>query len=146
MPPFFGRPSRRTRRRRSTDQTETFTTCIARALRFEGAIEGPGNYFVQGEVVGDSEIDGLVALAPEATWRGHLGADRVRIAGRVEGNVSATTRIELAPTAVVTGDLASPVITIAEGAVYEGIISRPRKTQVTRFAERRGMGGGPRKR
>jgi len=38
----------------------------------------------------------------------------------------------------VTGNLSGPVVAIAEGALYEGAISRPRKTQVTRYNERRG--------
>jgi cytoskeletal protein CcmA (bactofilin family) len=135
MPPFFG--GRAKRRRRSTDRNETPTTCIASGLRFEGTIEGEGNYLVQGEIVGNGDISGVVTLAAGATWRGELAADLVRIAGTVEGNVTAATKIELAPTAVVTGDLSSPVIAIAEGAVYEGAISRPRRTQVTRFTERR---------
>ncbi|MCK7576681.1 MAG: hypothetical protein MZV65_12835 [Chromatiales bacterium] len=42
---------------------------------------------------------------------------------------------------MVTGNLASPVIAIAEGAVYEGTISRPRNTVVTHHPERRGGDG-----
>jgi cytoskeletal protein CcmA (bactofilin family) len=49
----------------------------------------------------------------------------------------ARAKIDLAPTAVVTGNLTGPVVAIAEGALYEGAISWPRKTQVTRYSERR---------
>jgi cytoskeletal protein CcmA (bactofilin family) len=134
MPPLFGW---RAKRRRSTDRIETFTTQIATGFFFEGTLDGEGNYLVQGEVVGNGDIDGVVVLAAGAYWKGDLSADHVRIAGKVEGNLVASTKIELAPTAVVTGNLSSPVIAIAEGAVYEGSISRPRKTRVTRFTERR---------
>ena len=134
MPPLFGWGAKR---RRSTDRIESFSTEIAIGFLFEGTFEGEGSYLVQGEVVGNGEIDGVVVLAAGAYWKGDLSADHVRIAGKVEGNLIASAKIELAPTAVVTGNLSSPVIAIAEGAIYEGVISRPRKTRVTRFTERR---------
>ena len=135
MPPLFGWG---TKRRRSTDRVETFSTQIAIGFLFEGTLEGEGNYLVQGEVVGNGDIDGVVVLAAGAYWKGDLSADQVRIAGKVEGNLFASTKIELAPTAVVTGNLSSPVIALPEGSVYEGATSHPRKTRVTRFTERRG--------
>jgi cytoskeletal protein CcmA (bactofilin family) len=129
---------RRTKRRRSADRIEDYTTRIGIGFLLTGGLQGSGHYLVEGEVVGDGEVDGAVVLAAGAYWKGDLVADHVRVAGKVEGDVTARTKIELAPTAVVTGNLASPVIAIAAGAVYEGVINRPRKTRVTRFTERRG--------
>lgn len=134
---LFGR---RPQRRRSVDQLDTFTSHIGIGTLLEGQIEGEGNYLVEGEVAGDGDIVGVLVLAAGAYWMGDVTADYVRVAGKVDGNVTARSKIDLAPTAVVTGNLTSPVIAIAEGAVYEGTISRPRKTQVTRYAERRGNG------
>lgn len=131
--PFKKRPPRR----RTTDQLPTLTDRIAAGVRVDGTLTGRGGYLVQGEVVGSGEIDGIVVLAAGAFWQGELAADFVKVAGRIEGNVTARVKLELEPTAVVTGNLASPVIAIAEGAVYEGTISRPRKTAVTRHPERR---------
>ncbi len=132
---------KRPKRRRATDQVTTFTDHIAAGCLIDGAFNGRGRYLVQGEVVGSAEIDGAVVLAAGAFWKGELVADYVKVAGRIEGDVTARTRLELEATAVVTGNLASPVIAIAEGAAYEGTIRRPRSTQVMHFAERRGNGG-----
>lgn len=131
---------RRQPRRRSTDRLDSYTTQIGVGAHLQGTLTGSGNYLVQGEVVGDAEIEGALVLETGACLRGEVVADFVRIAGKVEGNVTARSKIDLAPTAVVTGDLSSPLIAIAEGAVYEGAITRPRKTQVTRYTERRGTG------
>ncbi len=133
---------KRRKRRRATDQVATFTDRIAAGCQIDGALTGRGLFLVQGDVIGGGEIEGAVVLAVGACWKGELVADYVRVAGRIEGDVTARTRLELEATAVVTGNLASPVIAIAEGAVYEGTIHRPRRTQVTRFAERRGGNGG----
>lgn len=128
---------RRQQRRRSTDRLTVFSSQIGIGTLLQGALYGKGSYLIQGELVGDGDIEGAVVLAAGAYWKGNVTADYVRIAGKVEGDVVARTKIELAPTAVVTGDLSAPVVAIAEGAQYEGAISRPRKTQVTRHNERR---------
>lgn len=133
---------RRQPRRRSTDRLTVFSSQVGIGTLLQGLLLGKGNYQIQGEVVGDAEIEGAVVLAAGAYWKGNVTADYVRIAGKVEGDVVARSKIELAPTAVVTGDLSAPVVAIAEGAQYEGAISRPRKTQVTRYNERRDPGTG----
>lgn len=130
----------RPKRRRTTDQVTRFTDQVAAGCLIEASIAGRGNYLVQGEVIGGGEIDGAVVMAAGAFWKGDLAADYVKVAGKIEGSVTARIKLELEATAMVTGDLASPVIAIAEGAVYEGAIRRPRATQVTRYVERRGNG------
>jgi len=131
---------RRQPRRRSADRLTEFSSQIGIGTLLKGVLRGKGNYQIQGEVVGDGDIEGAVVLAAGAYWKGNVTADYVRIAGKVEGNVAAHSKIELTQTAVVTGDLLAPVVAIAEGALYEGAISRSRKTQVTRYNERRGLG------
>lgn len=138
LPKFFA--WRRKQRRRSADQLTVFSSKIGIGTLLQGKLNGKGSYHIQGEVVGDGDIEGAVVLAAGAYWKGNVTADYVQIAGKVEGNVAARSKIELTATAVVTGDLSAPVVAMAEGALYEGAISRPRNTQVTRYSERRDPG------
>jgi cytoskeletal protein CcmA (bactofilin family) len=138
LPKFFAR--RRKQRRRSADQLTVFSSKVGIGTLLQGELNGKGSYHIQGEVVGDGYIEGAVVLAAGAYWKGNVTADYVQIAGKVEGNVAARSKIELTATAVVTGDLSAPVVAMAEGALYEGAISRPRNTQVTRYSERRDPG------
>lgn len=117
-----------------------FSTQFGIGASFQGVMLGTGNYLIQGEVVGDGEIEGTVVLAPGAYWKGNLNADYVRIEGKLEGDITARSKIELTSTAVVTGNLSARLIAIEEGSTYQGTINRPRKTQVTRYSERRGKG------
>lgn len=139
LPKFI--ENRRQKRRRSTDQLVSFSNQIGAGLQFQGELRGTGNYLVQGAVTGVGDVEGVVALGVGGTWKGQLTADYVQIAGKFEGDIVARSKIELGETAVVTGDLSAPLIAIAEGAEYQGSINRPRKTQVTRYRERRGRGG-----
>lgn len=138
LPNFFD--WRRQPRRRRDDHLTEFSSQIGIGTLFKGVLRGKGNYQIQGEVVGEGNIEGTVALTAGAYWKGNVTADYVRIAGKVDGNVVAHSKIELTQTAVVTGDLSAPLVAMAEGAQYEGAISRPRKTQITRYTERRGQG------
>lgn len=133
---------RRPPRRRYTDRLKPPTSQVGAGFLLHGDLRGRGNYLVQGEVVGNGEVEGAVMLAAGSYWKGDVSADFVQIAGRIDGVVEARDRIELLSTAAVTGELRSPLIAIAEGAQIEGPIRRPRKTRVIRFTEKRGSGGG----
>jgi len=98
---------KRPKHRRATDQVVTFTDRIAAGCLIDGALTGRGRFLVQGEVVGGGEVEGAVVLAAGAFWKGQLVADYVKVAGKIEGDVTARTKLELEATAVVTGDLAS---------------------------------------
>jgi cytoskeletal protein CcmA (bactofilin family) len=47
-------------------------------------------------------------------------ADKVTIAGELEGNIEGATRVELQPSAVVTGDIQAGTVTVASGARMRG--------------------------
>ncbi len=136
---MFQKLFKRRERRRSEDVKPVMTDCIGVGARFHGTLAGSGGYLIQGEVVGDGEIEGRVVIAVGSSWKGDVLADVVQVAGTVEGNIVARQKIDLAATAVVVGDLTAPLIALAEGASYEGAITKPRKTQVTRYTERRGL-------
>lgn len=125
-------------KRRAEDGCDNIHGQIGSGLTVEGELRSDGNYLVYGIVAGKGEIDGAVIIAEGGRWRGDLTARYVRILGAVEGNVFAAEKIELGPRSYVSGDLASPVIAIAEGAAYSGAITRPRRTQITHYRERRG--------
>jgi len=90
---------------------------------------------VHGRVQGDGQIDGVLMIGPECLWVGSVEADVVVVKGRVEGNIHARFKLEVRPSARIKGDLSSPLIAIAEGAVVQGKISSD--SIVTRFTERR---------
>lgn len=136
---MFQKLFKRRERRRSEDALPAITNCVGIGTHFRGTFTGVGGYLVQGEVIGNGEVEGLVVLAAGSWWKGDILADVVQVAGKVEGDIVARQKIDLAATAVVTGDLTAPLIALAEGSSYEGTITKPRRTQVTRYTERRGL-------
>lgn len=122
-------------KRRSLDQLEKLPTILSRNSVHMGGIDGASDYVVHGHVEGDGEIDGAVLIGPDGLWVGNITADTVVVKGRVDGNIHARFKLELRPSARVKGNLTSPLIAIAEGAVLQGKVSPD--SILTRFRERR---------
>ncbi|PYM71947.1 MAG: hypothetical protein DME10_14500 [Candidatus Rokuibacteriota bacterium] len=69
----------------------------------------------------------------------NVNAASIVIAGKVRGNLSATTRLDILPTGVLTGTLKAGSFSAAEGASVKGEIWLERG-QHSRTGESRGLG------
>jgi cytoskeletal protein CcmA (bactofilin family) len=49
-----------------------------------------------------------------------IKAAAIIVAGKVSGDITATSRIEIRPSAKVVGNLTAPVLVVHEGATFEG--------------------------
>ena len=89
-------------------------------LTVRGDIETDGTLRVDGRLDGSIRRADIVVIGSGATVVGDISAREVIVGGSVQGNVTATTRIELQPSAVVTGDIDAGAIMIQEGCVVQG--------------------------
>lgn len=124
-------------KRRTTDEDISFTTQIGEGSVFEGVIRGSGHYSINGKVIGDCDIGGVLKIQEQGFWLGSILADVVVIAGMVEGNVNARSKIELLSSGRIAGNLEAPAIAIDEGAEFDGQVRMAKGENVTRFKERR---------
>ena len=125
------------RRRRRTLDRVRFTVVIGPEMFFRGTLRGDDHTLVYGQVEGDADLDGTLALSAGGYWEGDITAANVVLAGEVHGNVTARTKLEIASSARIYGNLRSPVIAMAEGAVHEADGRIARRTRMIRFDERR---------
>ena len=124
-------------RRRTLDHVGDFTTMLGPESVYMGVFQGKDNHIIYGEVQGECDLEGILVLGEGSRWKGNIRAANIVIAGRVEGDIQATNKLELAKTAYVRGKITSPVVAIARGAVHEGSIRMSRQTQITRYVDRR---------
>ena len=89
-------------------------------LTIRGDIETEGTLRVDGRLDGSIRRADIVVIGAGATVVGDISAREVIVGGSVQGNVTATNRIELQPSAVVTGDIDAGAIMIHEGCVVQG--------------------------
>ncbi|MGD9842608.1 MAG: polymer-forming cytoskeletal protein [Steroidobacteraceae bacterium] len=89
-------------------------------LTIEGKIEGAGHVRIASRFKGDVHVQGNVTIEQGAVVTGEVKADIVIIAGQLDGNVDATTRVELLATGLLNGDLKAGSLTVAAGSRMRG--------------------------
>ena len=102
---------------------EQAITLIAPGTKVEGDVHFDNQLFVKGEVRGNvlaEKPEAHLIVSPEGLVAGEIKAPSVVINGRVEGDVYATSRLELATGAQVKGDLCYALIEMQLGAQVEG--------------------------
>lgn len=105
---------------RSPQRGSLSETLIAENLAIEGKIEGAGNVRVAGRFKGDVHVEGNLTIDQGAKVTGGVRASAVIIAGELEGNVDAASRVELLETGVLNGDLKAGSLTVAAGSRMRG--------------------------
>ena len=103
-----------------TDERRT-AAWIGKALRIEARIVSSENLTIDGWVEGTIEVgDHSLTIGAGAAVKADLIAKTVTISGAVTGNVSASEKVNLQPTGSVDGDLTTPRLVMADGAVIKG--------------------------
>ena len=94
---------------------------IGTALRVEGRIISTQHLTIEGEIDGTIEVgDKSLTIGPGASVKADLTAKTITISGSVTGNVKADERVDLRATAAVEGDIVTPRLLMADGAVIKG--------------------------
>jgi cytoskeletal protein CcmA (bactofilin family) len=92
----------------------------------KGEISGAEDLVIAGRVEGKIKLDGCVlTLAPGSQVVGDVAAGTVIVSGQIEGTLIASKRLEARATAVIEGELSTPVLLVAEGAQLVASIEMP---------------------
>ncbi len=78
---------------------------------------------ILGRFEGTIRSKGQVEVADKATCKAVVEAGTVQVDGTVEGNITATERVQLNATARVTGDVVAAKLVVTEGASFTGHVS-----------------------
>jgi cytoskeletal protein CcmA (bactofilin family) len=104
-----------------TDQRpENKESFIAPNLVIEGKIEGTGHVRVGGRFKGEVSVKGDLTIEQGAHVSGEVRAENVVLKGKVEGNIHATSRVQLLEPGVLIGDLKASSLTVAAGSCMRG--------------------------
>ena len=93
---------------------------IAADITIEGKIEGGGSVRIAGKFKGDVNVQGDLTIESGAKLTGSVRADKVTIAGELEGNVEEASLVNLLESGIVIGDLHAGSLTVAAGARLRG--------------------------
>ena len=93
---------------------------LHKGSRVTGQLTFQGPARIDGSVEGEIQCHGKLTIGEEAEVRAKITGQIVIIKGRVEGNVTATERIELTAPARLYGNINTPRLIITEGVVFDG--------------------------
>jgi cytoskeletal protein CcmA (bactofilin family) len=96
------------------------------SIVIKGEISGSEDLVISGRVEGSILLEGRVlTLAEGAQVTGDIAAGSIIVSGTVTGSIEATKHLDLRPTAVVEGELSTPVLVVADGARVSAEVEMP---------------------
>ena len=101
---------------------------LGAGLVFRGELGGDGDFHIAGRFEGEINVTGRVLVGEGAEVDANINARAIVVGGTVRGNLSATTRVEILPTGVLTGTLRTGSFSAADGAAVKGEIWIERPT------------------
>src|SRR5215469_10167091 len=93
---------------------------LDRGSKISGKISFEGPARIDGEVDGEVHGKDSITIGESAVVTAHIRAASVSVAGKVSSDITATQRIEIRPSAKVSGNLTAPILSVLEGALFEG--------------------------
>ncbi len=100
--------------------TEAKESLIAADITIEGKIEGSGHVRLAGRFKGDVNVKGDLTIERNAKLNGGVRANKVIIAGELEGNIESAVQVELLASGALVGDVKAGSLTVAAGAKMRG--------------------------
>ena len=101
---------------------------IGKSVVIKGELNGSEDLTIEGHVEGKMELkDHVLTIGPNGKIKAQVFAKAVIVLGEVNGNVTATEKVDIRDGGSVDGDIISPRVAIAEGAHFRGSVDMQRK-------------------
>jgi cytoskeletal protein CcmA (bactofilin family) len=101
---------------------------IGKSVIIKGELAGSEDLTIEGHVEGKIELkDHVLTIGPNGKIKAQVFAKSVIVQGEVNGNVTATDKVDIRDGGSVDGDIISPRVAIAEGAHFRGSVDMQRK-------------------
>jgi cytoskeletal protein CcmA (bactofilin family) len=103
---------------------------IGKSVQIKGELTGSEDLYLDGSIEGTIDLrDHSLIIGPNGKIKAGITARDLVVHGRVEGNVTATGRVELRKSCTLIGDVSTHRIVIEDGAFFKGAIDIKEKTQ-----------------
>jgi cytoskeletal protein CcmA (bactofilin family) len=95
-------------------------TIVGAGARLEGNVVSAGHLRIDGQVKGQINAEGDVALSPQSQVEADIRAQNVSIAGRFKGSIQVKGKAHLARGGRIDGNITSKTLVVEEGGVFHG--------------------------
>jgi cytoskeletal protein CcmA (bactofilin family) len=108
---------------------ESGAAVIGKSVQIRGEVKGSEDLLVDGQVEGTITLtESRLTIGPNAKVAAHVSARDVVVLGTLNGNISATGRIELRQGSDLIGDISASRLSIEENAVFKGKVDLVQST------------------
>ena len=98
-------------------------------LEIHGDVKVSGSLLIYGKVFGNIRSSGAVQTANGSVVNGNISARDVSISGKVDGDLDVEKKVVLGDTSNLSGNLKASILTIEEGAKFDGVCSMAKNSQ-----------------
>lgn len=95
-------------------------TIVGAGARLEGNVVSAGNLRIDGQVKGQINAEGDVALSPQSQVEADIRAQNVSIAGRFKGSIQVTGKAHVGRGGRIDGNITSKTLVVEEGGIFHG--------------------------
>ena len=99
---------------------QTTTSRVLADMELSGTLKFSGGMVFEGRFIGGRIEGDTLVVAAGAHVEANIVADDITLFGRVDGDVEATGRCQLRPSAELYGNLKTPRVGMDEGATFTG--------------------------
>ena len=99
---------------------QEFYTFLGKGVDFKGKAQFEGTVRVDGNFEGEITIDDTLIIGETAIIKGTINGGTIVSSGRIEGVITANTKIQLLKPAVLIGDVHTPTFGMEEGVYFQG--------------------------
>jgi cytoskeletal protein CcmA (bactofilin family) len=97
---------------------------IGKSVIIKGELSGSEDLYIDGQVEGTIELrNNSLTIGPHGQVKADVNAKGITIQGKLEGNITASDRLELRKSAITVGDISTQRITIEDGAYFKGKVN-----------------------
>ena len=111
---------------------ESGAAVIGKSVQIRGEVKGSEDLLVDGQVEGTITLtESRLTIGPNAKVAAQVSARDVVVLGTLNGDITATGRIELRQGSNLVGDISASRLSIEENAIFKGkvdLIQSPTKT------------------
>jgi|TARA_B110001454_G_scaffold40898_1_gene40244 cytoskeletal protein CcmA (bactofilin family) len=113
-----------------SEKSESKTSSIlGPELEIHGDVKVSGSLLIYGKVFGNIQSNGAVRTANGSVIKGNISAKEAAIGGKVDGDLDVEKKVTLGDTSFLTGNLKAAILTIEEGAKFDGVCSMLKKSK-----------------
>ena len=115
----------------SNNMKNNMSSILGPEVEISGDVKVTGDLLIYGTVYGNIVSKGAVNSAKGSLIKGDINAENASISGTVEGNLDIQSKVVLGRNSYLTGNLKAAIITIEEGAKFDGMCSMIKKQTAT---------------